>query len=259
MKILLHRIHNDEKWKLITHVDGIEYNFNKKYYISNYGNVKNDNMYMKPSLRGNYYRVKLSYTDENNENKSKTFAIHRLVCEYFCKSNINNLPTVDHIDGNSKNNYYKNLEWCSYSDQVKRAHNLGLLYVPYGEECHFAIIDENMAKNICKLLSKGMSTSEIRNELNLSTKYSEIISHIRRRTSWNWISKDYEFSTKAPSSGYIPDNILHEICKMIVNKSSFKEVYKKYKIYFNKFKNPKAKFNDIKTKRSYKRISDLYF
>jgi len=36
------------------------------------------------------------------------------------------LPTVNHIDRNRTNNYYKNLEWASYSTQVKKE-NRGFL------------------------------------------------------------------------------------------------------------------------------------
>lgn len=259
MKIRLHRIYSDEEWKLITSVDGIKYNFAKKYYISNHGQVKSENDYLSLCLRNKYFRVNLSYTDTNLKHKSKTFTVHRLVCEYFCKPNINNLPTVDHIDGNTTNNYYKNLEWCSFKDQSKRAYNLGLTYVPYGEKCSFSVIDESLAIKICELLSEGKNITEIKKELNLSNKYNEIITHIRRRTSWKWLSKNYNFSTKGMKLSFLPDEAVHAICKMISNGANFENVYKKYKNEFDKFSNPRAKFNDIRIKRSYKKISDLYF
>lgn len=258
MKIKLHRIHSDEEWKLITHINGIEHDFVKKYYISNYGQIKTDDRYMSPSIRGKYLRITLRYK-ENGKKISKSYSIHRLVCEYFCKPNYNNLPTVDHIDGDTTNNYYKNLEWCSYKEQAKRAYNLGLTYIPCGEESHLTTISEDLARNICELLSKGLNVTEIRNELGLSTKYSEIIARIRKRKTWKWLSKNYDFSTKPFPKEYIPDNIMHDICKMIQNNFTYNEIYIKYKKYFDKFKNPKEKFRDIKNKRSYKRISDLYF
>jgi hypothetical protein len=46
--------------------------------------------------------------------------IHRLVAQTFIP-NPNNLPTVNHKDLNKKNNYYKNLEWCTYPENCTHA------------------------------------------------------------------------------------------------------------------------------------------
>lgn len=44
--------------------------------------------------------------------------VHRFVAEAFLP-NPNNLPIIDHIDGDKKNNTVENLRWVSYSDNGK--------------------------------------------------------------------------------------------------------------------------------------------
>ena len=48
---------------------------------------------------------------KNSEGKVKTVAVHRLVAISFIP-NLENLPFVNHLDNNKKNNHFSNLEWC---------------------------------------------------------------------------------------------------------------------------------------------------
>ncbi len=50
---------------------------------------------------------------------------HRLVAKTFIP-NPNNLPVVNHIDGNKNNNHVTNLEWCSHSQNRQHAYDTGL-------------------------------------------------------------------------------------------------------------------------------------
>lgn len=67
-----------------------------------------------------YYRIGLT-----KNNKQKFYLVHRLVAKTFI-SNKNNYPVVNHIDGNTRNNCVTNLEWCTYSYNIKHAYNIGL-------------------------------------------------------------------------------------------------------------------------------------
>ena len=109
-----------EEWKQI-----VEY---ENYEISNYGNVRrisyNDLQskakfrlpyILKPSIETNkkYYKVTLF-----KNGKQKHFSISRLVAIHFIE-NKENKNQVNHIDGNGFNNYYKNLEWCTMSENIR--------------------------------------------------------------------------------------------------------------------------------------------
>lgn len=58
--------------------------------------------------------------------KKKTFLIHRLVASAFIP-NPNNLPEVNHKDGNKGNNHFTNLEWVSRSANIKHGIDTGLI------------------------------------------------------------------------------------------------------------------------------------
>ena len=93
------------------------------YAISNLGNIKNikKGNILTPYLNLNGY---LSYTFCQNGVK-KTFRVHRLVALYFI-DNPNNLPYVNHKDGDKTNNKVENLEWCTAKENDAHARRTGL-------------------------------------------------------------------------------------------------------------------------------------
>jgi len=62
-----------------------------------------------------YLKVVLS-----KDGKIERKYIHRLVAKHFIP-NSQNKCCINHKDGNPKNNYYFNLEWCSYSENIKHS------------------------------------------------------------------------------------------------------------------------------------------
>jgi hypothetical protein len=97
---------NNEIWKSIE-------NFNN-YEISAFGNIRNviTNKNLKPYLNNQGY---LNITLSKN-NIKQTLKIHRLVALAFIP-NLENKPTVNHIDKNKQNNCILNLEWATMSEQ----------------------------------------------------------------------------------------------------------------------------------------------
>ena len=91
------------------------------YMISNYGNVYSFNCkrILKPYIGSN---KKYVYVILSNYGIQKTKMIHRLVAQAFIK-NPYNKPQVNHIDLDTTNNYYLNLEWCTPKENMIHARN----------------------------------------------------------------------------------------------------------------------------------------
>jgi hypothetical protein len=82
-------------------------------------NANLNGLWLKPSLIGNtnlkdnlYYAVQL-----RKDGKSVCRRVHRLVAEVFLE-NKNNLPQVNHKNGDKTDNRVENLEWCSAQHNV---------------------------------------------------------------------------------------------------------------------------------------------
>ena len=93
------------------------------YYIYDTGDVLNitTNKILKGSIGENGYK----YYRLSKNNKKQMFYAHRLVAEAFL-INKDNLPLVNHKDGNKRNNKVDNLEWCTQKENIMHAWSTGL-------------------------------------------------------------------------------------------------------------------------------------
>lgn len=75
--------------------------------------------------RGRYAKVRLI---DKSRGLDIQFAIHRLVADAFV-DNPEHKSEVNHIDGDTTNNHYTNLEWCTSSENHKHAIKNGLMSI----------------------------------------------------------------------------------------------------------------------------------
>lgn len=159
---------DNEVWKDINNFEGI-------YQISNKGNVRSLERYVycksknKPNLikecilkqrldKYGYFIVNLKKNQKSHIRKT-----HRLVAEAFIE-NIQNLETVNHINGIKTDNRVENLEWLSFGDNA-RHRTKNLLVKPKLKKCEIIDIIQN-----CK-----PAKNQVNKELSISSyaiKYS---------------------------------------------------------------------------------------
>lgn len=152
----------EEIWKDIHGYEGL-------YQISNLGRVKSLSRQVRGTIKRitsdrimvanmgstGYREVSLSRNGKRAVKK-----IHRLFAIAFI-ANPENKPCINHKDGNKLNNDIENLEWCTYSENVRHALKTGLIK-PLGRESHprCKITEADVASirsNNCKLKRKELA------------------------------------------------------------------------------------------------------
>lgn len=108
-----------EEWRT---VEGYE-----QYEVSNTGKVRSLNYLgwgkvkeLTPSAYKNHLQLNLWANGKQHH-----AWVHRLVAQAFIPNPMN-LPEVNHIDGNPRNNCVENLEWCTREGNLAHMHSTGL-------------------------------------------------------------------------------------------------------------------------------------
>jgi len=140
-----------------------------KYKISNRGRIS------KTIGAGRVIIKKLSTKREGyagvalwNGKKNTTFLVHRLVAKAFIP-NPNNLPIVNHKDGNKLNNNIENLEWCTSKENAVHYINNNINKIK-GEGSALSVLTNQQAKEIRIKKPKGYTLKALALEYGVAKK-----------------------------------------------------------------------------------------
>ena len=169
--------------------------------------------------------------------KTKTMKIHRLVAESFIP-NDENLPHINHIDGNKKNNHKDNLEWIDRSGNMLHAYDNNLFINKPRQ------LSEDDAHLVCSFLEEGAKVCDVALMVGVS---NSVISNIYRGENYKWVSQEYDF-TKVPRLKRYSENKILLVCKLLSENLSVREIESVTKVHYSSIK-------QIKQRRTHTHLS----
>lgn len=169
------------------------------FAISNKGRIKRLSYLRLHNINKTYFQTKENILTPSNNNSKKywrmiifyennvkiTESIHRLVAKAFIP-NLNNLPQVNHIDGNKNNNCVENLEWCTNIKNMNhRYEKLKFFSNPTGEKCNFSKLKQENVFEIAEMLKLGFKVKVIAEKFKVCCT---TISEIKNGRSWRHLN-----------------------------------------------------------------------
>lgn len=111
--------------------------------VSNLGEIKDK--------RGRVKHQNTSFKYNRVHVKGKHELVHRIVATAFIP-NPNGLETVNHIDGDKRNNCVNNLEWCSMQENSLKAH---------GKEKGYVVEQKDLNGNLVSVFSSQREAAKV--------------------------------------------------------------------------------------------------
>lgn len=117
--------------------------------------------------------------------------IHRLVAEAFIP-NPENLPQVNHEDGDKTNNVVENLTWMTNTENIRHSWRIGIRHMPKGADSWNAKFTVEAVAAMKGALIAGVRVSAIAREYNISR------AHLRNiRNGFHWADVAPKIATSA--------------------------------------------------------------
>ena len=175
-----------EEWRDIPGYEGA-------YMVSSYGRIKALARFDGRGHKKKEHILKCDYVGTHGYhivnlrhcgNERLAVPIHRIVAEVFI-SNPDNLPVVNHKDGNKLNNTVDNLEWVTQSENVRHAVKNKLMknhyYARTGEKCPYHKFSDKEVESIREMRRNGAKMTDIMKKFNISKSHAYKIVNNRER------------------------------------------------------------------------------
>ena len=196
---------HDEIWSFVVLDRHKELQESLRYLVSNYGRVydlETESLLVQTRLSksstGYYYQAVHLVAPDDKHGRLAMYLCHRLVALAFIPQ-IKDKPFVNHIDACPEHNYAWNLEWCNASENFWHAHSMGLIHQEKGENRSNAMWTDYEINLICMMMQEGHKATYIYHALGDIIKDEKVtyervrtlVKHIKHRTHWIHISKNY--------------------------------------------------------------------
>ena len=203
-----------------------EFIFDKNYLVTEKGEVFSIRRGQSPfrvkkqrDISGKYERVMLT---------EKAYLVHRMVAITFIP-NPENLPQVNHIDGNQLNNHVSNLEWVTIGDNQRHAYKTGLKRLPKGLLNGRQELSEADVLEIYDELLKGGSSKDLSEEYGVTPTQ---INRIKAKKAWNHLVKDLPDIEIATRSKPLSDEQKIKLKECLEVRMTFKEAKSRINFHF---------------------------
>lgn len=170
----------DEDWKEISGSEG-------KYFISNYGRIKsyiydkNKGYILHPHILRGYFAVSLKQIQCSKY-------VHKLVAENWLTKPSTKHNFVIHLDGNKRNNYYKNLAWATSEEVRQRSSNFMKdrnKKLSKEKLITYSKLKEDDVRVIKSMLAKGITQNVIAKLFKISEMQ---VTRIKRGENWGHVT-----------------------------------------------------------------------
>lgn len=191
------------------------------YEVSNLGNIRH--VHSKKNLKVYYGKTNKKGVRPGTvsiilNKKLHKFSIHRLIAYEFLP-NINNLPEVNHIDGDRHNNVASNLEWCTGSYNMYHAYRTGLRKYPRQ-------LTDSQLIQLYNGLESGLDQHAMARALNID---ASCISDIVNKNTYKTTNLDFSKFSKSYYTNKARADI-DKIKQLYLELQSFEKIGKLYNV-----------------------------
>lgn len=230
----------------------VELDFAKDYFVTKNGEIFSSKRGNIKKLSTNVDRKANNYVRVNivcSDGIKRKYLVHRLVAHVFIP-NPDNLPEVNHKDGNKLNNSVDNLEWVTRKDNIKHAHALKLRDNT-GEGNPRVILSDQEVLDIYNSCLDGARVCDLADKYGVSRP---TISDIKAKRNWLHILEDLPEIKHSKKQKSLSESTVRWVCQHL-------ELGYKIKDIINMSRNKtlsESAIYDIKRKRSFTYISKDY-